>query len=188
MKRLLFLPVFLLVALGASAQMEASVNPNFIPWNQYRLSWNDFKAHPDHKVNADAVTSYSISIHPKFINGQKQLQLVVLNNFIQHESWVKAKSHNLLSHEQGHFDLAEVYVRKLRKELSQLTFSKHTEHEIDRIYSNILNELNREQSKYDNSSDYSRNTKEQRVWEKRIADQLKEYEAYDHPVVIINVD
>jgi len=50
-----------------------------------------------------------------------------------------AKTDYLLNHEQRHFDIAEIFARKLRKELEEYTFNKNNLKEIENLYKKYLN-------------------------------------------------
>ena len=73
-----------------------------------------------------------------------------------------------MGHEQLHFDITEVYARKLRQELAKTKFSKNAKAEVKEIYRNILKELNDFQNKYDSETNFSRDTVQQLIWNKKI--------------------
>ena len=94
-------------------------NPSFthIAWNEYRaLTWDDFQATADINSHGDASTTIRISAKPYYKRGK--LQYNVDAWFLPEKSWYKTKSAELLAHEQLHFDLAELYARKIRHLIS----------------------------------------------------------------------
>ena len=67
---------------------------------------------------------------------------VITNKFIKDKSWIKPKFKNdtVLIHEQGHFDIEEIYARKFRMQISIGVFNKsNLRTKIDSIYSIIKN-------------------------------------------------
>ena len=76
-------------------------------------------------------------------------------------------------HEQGHFDLAELFARKLRKAYAEYKFNAQTVgKDIDNLF--ILNRKERTNMDilYDKETDFSRNRKQQLFWNKKIKDEL----------------
>ena len=190
MKQLIILLAIIAIPFSGIAQNNykklAYNNARNIPWeDSKKLVWSDFKARPDGRVDADAVTAYSISIEPEMQNDR--IVLMINNNFLKHESWVKEESDHLLTHEQGHFNIAEIYVRKLRMEINALEYSQSLQDEIDVIYERIFNELDQMQQKYDRETNLSRNKNAQKSWDVWMERQLRSLEAYKFPAVIIDL-
>ncbi|MGB5507543.1 DUF922 domain-containing protein, partial [Robiginitalea sp.] len=92
------------------------------------------------------------------------------------KSWYHPELSNagVLMHEQLHFDITELYARKMRKILSERTFSGNVRGDVRQIFSKINRELKAFQDRYDLETDFSRNREAQQQWNKRIAEKLKE--------------
>ena len=89
------------------------------------------------------------------------------------------KTAYILSHEQGHFDLAEVYARKLYKKVQEYRFhQKNYRKDLQKIYKEILDEKEEMQSKYDRETNHSINKEKQVEWLKKIEKMLEEYKDY----------
>jgi predicted secreted Zn-dependent protease len=87
----------------------------------------------------------------------------------QKKSWGRIKNDYILAHEQKHFDLTEVFARKLNKELKEYKFNNATVgDDINRIYQGMVNELTYTQQQYDKETDHSRNPPVQQEWNNRI--------------------
>jgi predicted secreted Zn-dependent protease len=94
-------------------------------------------------------------------------------------SWGRIKNDHILSHEQGHFDIAEIYARKLNKALSAYVFNRNTvSRDVNAIYDDVIKLHHKAQEQYDDETDYSRNFKEQEEWKNRIAAELKILESF----------
>lgn len=159
----------------------ASVSPAFndlIEWKQdRRLEWSDFKGIPDtHSPNA-ALTSSSINV--EFGYDKKSLTYSIKCRFNKVKSWGRIKTDYILAHEQGHFDIAEIYARKLNKALKGYKFNSATVgKDINQIYDAVIKEHQAFQQRYDSETDHSRNPAKQKEWEGIIVDNLKEFESF----------
>ena len=89
------------------------------------------------------------------------------------------KTDYILSHEQGHFDIAEIFARKLNKKMSEYRFDKKTyQKDLNKIYHDILDEKEKMQNDYDKETNHSINKEKQAEWLKKIAKMLEEYKDY----------
>lgn len=153
-----------------------------IAWADGPLKWSDFKAEPNrtgHKAetHTELTASYTAD--------QDSLYFEVRCVFHPDRSWTKETNNDyLLNHEQRHFDLTEVYTRKLRKELTE---SNVTVRNYKRIFSDTFREVNRElyhmQQEYDKETRHSLFEDAQAKWDKLIDEALIEYADYTHPII-----
>ena len=95
--------------------------------------------------------------------------------FYPNESWYKPDICDdfILGHEQLHFDISELFARKMRRKLRRTSFSDNVKAEIRKIYKDILKELKDYQELYDWETDFSRNREKQLEWNKKITEALK---------------
>lgn len=90
-----------------------------LEWNEfYDLSWYDFQGAPDSESPADAATSVQIKAMPYVVNGD--LFYDVYAYFNRRKSWKRDTSPALLRHERLHFDIAELYARKIRQKIRKM--------------------------------------------------------------------
>lgn len=174
--------VFLLLvtAFQLTAQEEGQIY-----WNEdVGLSWDDFRGTPDYNASNAAVTASGISHgFSASIKGDKVSYTSKVDCYFHPNlSWYKKElgDDNLLAHEQLHFDISELYARKLRKRIEEFRFTLNLQEEMDTLYDNALKELKEFQAQYDNESDYSRNIPKQRDWElkvKKLLVGLKKYKS-----------
>lgn len=144
-----------------------------------KLVWEDFKGNPDYKKTYTAITQYNIySDSTEFKNDT--LVFAIRNLFNPNESWVKQLSEELLTHEQLHFDIAEVYARKLRKLIKTHVFYRNTMNwDFREFHDKVLAECAMRQKQYDEETGHSVNSKRQKEWEAQIAKELEEYRDYN---------
>jgi len=80
----------------------------------------------------------------------------------------------VLSHEQLHFDITELFARKFRERLKTVKNDTDIKKKVRKIFAEINRELNTFQNKYDRETNYSRNIPEQLLWNEKIAEALSE--------------
>ena len=165
------IPLFL-ISLNAIAQKD------LIEWNDTRrLVWADFKGKvPVNAANA-ALTNTSINVEFGF--SKKGMTYSIKCRFDKNKSWVRVKNDLVLSHEQGHFDIAELHARKLNKALRDYRFnSKTVSEDVNKIYETVMKDHHAFQSEYDQQTDFSRKVEKQVEWLARIEKDLKSFEEY----------
>jgi Bacterial protein of unknown function (DUF922) len=87
----------------------------------------------------------------------------------------------LLKHEQGHFDISEIWARRLNKKLQGLCGRGKTvkeaeddlKKEVDKLFDEHFKDLDKMQKDYDKETEGSRNDAKQTEWNKKISDLLK---------------
>ncbi|HWK02981.1 MAG TPA: DUF922 domain-containing protein [Puia sp.] len=138
----------------------------------YRLEWKDFKGKIDATKKYGALSYTGILYKASYgING---LTFKVVSYFNRKESWVKLRSNIGLKHEQGHFNITELFTRKLTQTLENFVVNPSTAtQDLKAIYLKIYNEKNKMQSLYDKETDFSRNIQMQEFWDKKIQQELK---------------
>jgi hypothetical protein len=115
-----------------------------------------------------------------------------LATFNPQQSWVMtgAMSADLLSHEQGLFDLTEWYARKMRhetqiylKEKSGVLPFQEIVDGVKNIFKKLNNELFDQQHIYNSETNNGRNREYQRIWNNRIQEGLKSLQDFSSPSV-----
>ena len=179
------IPVIFLIVLSSFSfgQKKLKLKNDTIIWKQdYKLSKNEFKGHRLDK-NASASTSSSLILYLKEIDSD--LKIIVEAIFFKSHSCMKIDSKYTLKHEQIHFDIAELYARKLRASLSNTDFTqvKNMESLINKLYHKTQKEFVAEQEKYDNDTEHGLNSAKQALWEENIQEQINELSEYSSTVV-----
>ena len=109
----------------------------------------------------------------------RSVMITSATSFIADRSWGLHKTDYILSHEQGHFDLAELFARKLHKEMSNYTFNKKSfQKDLKKIYDSIMKERESTQNQYDKETNHSINKEKQAEWLKKISRMLEELKDY----------
>lgn len=110
----------------ATMSSASNLQSDTIYWSpSNKLIWNDFQAKDLDKLiyeNYDS-SKYRILAHSKIdftlSFKLKEKKPIILSNvfFIKSKSWTSTYSYEDLKHEQGHFDMAEIYARTFNSEM-----------------------------------------------------------------------
>lgn len=147
---------------------------DYIIWQENRkLTWEDFKAEPQRIGNTAAMTTTHLGFAYNITNGVISYKIDC--RFDKKKSWGLVKNDWILQHEQGHFDIAEIFARKLNELTAEYKFNRNTfKSDLDQIYKSVVAEKEIYQQQYDDETDYSRNKSKQEDWLKKIKNDLNE--------------
>jgi predicted secreted Zn-dependent protease len=165
---------FLFLILSVTVTQAQEAGEDALTWSASRkLTWSDYKTSPNPKSDAAATTSTSLSID-YHISGS-QFSYTIKSWFSRSRSWGRHKTDYILSHEQGHFDIAEIYARKLNQRMSTYQFNKNSyQKELNRIYNEVADEKAAVQQQYDRETRHSIDEVRQAEWLKKISRMLEE--------------
>lgn len=161
---------------GASTPgLAQSGKEEMLDWREDRkLTWADYKASPERDSDAAASTTTYLLID--YYISRNNFSYKIESRFSKSRSWGLHRTDYILAHEQGHFDIAEVFARKLNKRMSEYRFNLRTyEKDLRQIYEEVTNEKLEMQNRYDRETNHSINKVQQAAWLKKIADMLREY-------------
>lgn len=169
------LKYFLILLLFPSVLFSQSSNEEVLEWDPSRkLSWADYKARPNPDSDAAASTTTYLGINYNITS--RSFSYKIYSRFSKTRSWGLHKTAHILSHEQGHFDIAEIFARKLHKKMSEYEFNKKTYNkDLEKIYRDVTKEKEDTQNQYDKETNHSIIKTEQLLWLKKIAAMLEEY-------------
>ncbi|MDP4209568.1 MAG: DUF922 domain-containing protein [Bacteroidota bacterium] len=171
-----------IILLFISAPMfSQNTNDAIIYWNKHkRLTWSDFrgKVSPlDSATDNVAIASTDISI--LYENTGKRLTFKVVSYFRKNKSWTRDTiSEILLKHEQGHFDISELYARKLRKFLQNFN-PKQSVQVLESGINLLTLEADVFQGKYDEETEHGKLKTKQAEWNNLINEELEQLNEYD---------
>jgi len=164
---------FFLTACIFSLILISQREEDLIKWNETRkLTWDDFKAEPLKMGSTVAITSTHLGFSYNFANGKITYKIDCW--FQKNKSWGLVKNDWILKHEQGHFDIAEIFARQLNKSVSEYRYNKITfQKDLEAIYKSVVEGKEKYQQQYDDETDHSRNKTKQEEWFKKIESELK---------------
>ena len=179
--------IFILITLHGQ---KGSVKSDILFWKQGQLlSFADFKGK---SANDDTLLTHhleqtqthklgyiatSINVHYELANGKTTFTIKAAMQ--RSTSWIRQRDDSLLlKHEQGHFDICEIYARVLRRDIRKATSLTHSK----RIYDDVSKAEEAEHVVYDKENTH-RLGGITRPWQEKIKLRLQKLEAYKNPVV-----
>lgn len=169
------------ILLCGRTEAQKNGEDRVLAWTEdRRLTWADYQGKPLKTEWASATTASGItySLSSTIGTNESSLEIVVASLFYPDKSWYKPELCDdvVLSHEQLHFDITELFARKFRERLKTVKNDKNIKKNVRAIFVEVNKELNAFQNKYDRETNFSRNVTEQLVWNKNIAALLDEKE------------
>ncbi|WP_157492673.1 hypothetical protein [Flavobacterium sp. TAB 87] len=149
-----------------------------IIWSSNRkLIWNDFQGRRrDANSNKVAETSSNIKISYQYSKNRIS-NYTVEAAFSKQNSWTKTDKKAVLAHEQLHFDITELYARKIRKAFDILAArNDNSVQNYNKVYDENTRAWKKMQIDYDNQV-YG-NTESQEQWIREIEQELNKLENY----------
>lgn len=156
-----------------------------IIWQEDRkLVWDNFKSAVSRKNNSDVIAythcgwEYSVV---KSTNPKSPVKIEINAIFNEDRSWKDIKRINdyILLHEQKHFDIAELFVRKFRKEIEEnIKTSGDYNKKFTAVYSKISNDYKNFQMSYDKITEHGMNKEKQAEYNTLIAEELDNLKSY----------
>jgi hypothetical protein len=174
MKKILFLASLCAgAAVSTFAQVAANNStPQVIEWNEYYdLSWRDFKGKRPGDAAGDAGTVVQIKAKPFLVKDNVDYDVYAL--FVKDKSWAEAYTAPLLAHEKLHFDIAELYARKIRKKIAELRDENVTKVDAFNLaIQELLQESNEVDMQYDIETLHGAMQEKQKEWADKVKAEL----------------
>lgn len=155
-----------------------------IDWSPDRkLKTSDFKGKPDdiYSNSVVALTNSGFGVETNRVTFFKSPKYFVYCRFFCYDSWMKLAGRDdpkVLQHEQTHFDLCEVYARKLLQALEAAHLAVTSLDRLNDIYHKIYDSYLIRQKQYDLETRHGVDFAEQERWNGVIAGELKELEGF----------
>ncbi len=179
-KHLTYILVFLLSLSPVHGQFLEVDRDKYIEWSDtLYLRWSDYVLRSvANKNQSSALTSVFHSVRGGMKNGQPNFQVKVL--FVKEDSWTTDdQSLPLLAHEKLHFDLAELYGRKIRRQIALLGKDGTTDLAVYKRYIKyLLNEFKKVSTDYDKETRYGNLASQQEKWLNYVSNELKRLHEY----------
>jgi len=146
------------------SSFAASQDYETIPWNSKRkLTWNDFQGKNRFSTSGT--------------RDNMKVDFKIDTFFYPAKSWYDPSlcDEGILKHEQLHFDISEIYARKMKKRLANESFTySNVKSRVKTIYKEIMQELDEYQNQYDDETNFSRDREQQILWNSKIEELLSE--------------
>lgn len=162
-------------------------NNTFIEWREdSKLLQSDFKAKIHESPGSTVATTasafgFSITDYNGDISGSIYVRFYPSQSWWNPEYSNDENVENVLKHEQLHFDICELYGRKLFKGILGLRGNgRLNERNINKLLSKLEKEYSNYQDKYDLETEHSINRPEQVKWNSRIKKELVSMKWYSN--------
>lgn len=159
-----------------------------IIWQEeQKLVWDNFKSPVNRRNNPDVAAytncgwEYSVV---KSTNPKSPVTIEIRAIFTEDKSWKDVKKINdyILLHEQKHFDIAELFARKLRKAAAEkIKTSGDYDKLFKTIYNRISNDYKNFQISYDKDTRHGMNKEKQAEYNAAISEELDNLKSYKAP-------
>jgi len=168
----------------------AQSGPDTIVWSPKRLAWTDFRevVTYDKYYRKLAKTRWYMHYQERDDSLTNEKHINVAATFICNHSWVRKTSTNnyvLLAHEQLHFDITEIFARRLRKELSSLKGGEALARRIEKIKSKTFSKLHNMQADYDLETAGGNKPDMQKWWYDFIVKNLQQLESFGFNEIVV---
>lgn len=151
------------------------------------LQFSDFKT----KKNDDGFGAFSVvSIKKTYIGLLKDMIKVEAIFSKTKYTIIDVKSKYILKHEQIHFDIVELFARKIRKELMEY-YEKNYNVDINysnKIYDDFVDKFRESEKKYDFKTRNGRNFDKQKEWNIKVKNELDKYKGYTNEKYLKCID
>ena len=184
MKLKIVIFAFCLVTFNLNGQSFLEVDTlEYIEWNEEKLLvWSDYKyfEQSSNKNDGYALTTVFHSVRGGMKKGKPNFQVRVL--YVKNKSWTtNVVSQELLNHEKLHFDLAEVYGRKMRKQIESLGNRGVKKLKTYKAYiEQILADFKSKSYEYDKETNHGREPSAQKTWNQFIQYELNRLNGYKY--------
>ncbi len=162
------------------AQIE---NDTIIYWSKSRpIASHDFQGViPRSKIKTDEVANIHSAI---FTNGSSENDIPeykVIVFFVKKKSWERAElSSNVLNHEQTHFNITELYGRKIRALIQKLNDQGIDDIDYyEKEIKNLCIQKDNTNDIYDHETRNGRDLLKQKEWDEKIATELETLKEYE---------
>lgn len=153
----------------------------YIEWSDdLYMSWKDyrFRGRRHTEESGMALTSVIHSVRGGIIGDEPRFEVKVL--FVKKDSWTTdSTSITLLAHEKLHFDIAELYGRKIRKQIDELFRNGERDLKIYNKYVKLLlADFKRFSQDYDRETRHGKDFDEQKAWFEVVYSELDRLKVY----------
>lgn len=148
--------------------------------SENKLEWTNFEASAPDSAEFSALTIVNFRISTQVLR-VRETMIVEIEAFMEPDkSYVKKgmETEYLLNHEQRHFDIAELYARKLRMEISKMKYSTSIQDSVISAYHSSHVDYKQFQTKYDEETNHSGDKVKQNEWDVQIDSLLNVYKDY----------
>ncbi len=162
-------------------------NTEFKRWSKNNpLKWSDFQGNPDVNSTKFAVTRSHIKSE-YILYTPTLIEFDIYAAFNKNMSWTKSNCEELLSHEQIHFDIAELNARLLRKNLEsyKLKSLEVFNQDINNLFKDAQVKIKEMNQLYDEETKHGIIKEKQAEWQNKMDSLIRAYDNYSKARIVI---
>ncbi len=167
---------YLLILFTLSVHFLQAQTTGMLPWSEQRLLvWSDFKGKPDAPELAWAAATFAgLSLDIADIKAGR-VTFRVQAVFDSKRSWAHPEriDANVLAHEQLHFDIAEIYARRLERKLNALKLRVKDKKVAKKLAQQYNLAQMKEQERFDKECVHGLNYENQHNWRTKVDRELR---------------
>jgi hypothetical protein len=174
----------LVLCMAESTDIHAQdTEENIVVWKDRLLTFEDFQGPQDttflvYGKPAAAASALKVRVILKSDEHSK-VTASITTIFNKSRSWMTVREDWVLNHEQGHFNIEEIFGRRIRKAIKELTDAGE---EDENKYKDLVNDLflqkSKYQIKYDDETTHGFHHDDQAVWDEKIKVELENYKEW----------
>ncbi len=173
--------LIMITLLFAFAAVEVLSQHTLKCWDAVnKLAWIDFRGEiPTEEKHSSkkAVCPHEITVFPDRKSNILNYRVKLV--FFKKKAWAKdTTSKYLLAHEQLHFDIGELYSRKLRKSIEEIRLAEPIVKNYKSVIEKLLADERRVQDEYDKETLHGVISENQFKWEKKIFVDLEKFKEF----------
>ncbi len=178
--------VCLFVLYGFISFAQPNENNSLVKWDAHnKISWDNFIVKDTNdRFAAESNTFFKANFYLK--NDSVFCQVITYLNADRswRKPWLPTEGEYAINHEQIHFDITEIFARKIRKEL---ILNSANEPQVEKIYFDNAKACREFQVLYDNETRHSLDRRNQERWNKHIKLLLLSLDDYkEQPIYVKN--
>lgn len=184
-----FIGFLVLLSANLFAQKKSLKNGDtIISWKpMVKIAWSDFQGETNPATFGKAKTSYKIEIIPSNVRVdeedriQNYEDLTTEARFYKRQSWTTVSVNDtiVLDHEQLHFDIAELFARKIRKGFVELQKNKESRFSsYSQLYNLYWKACRKYQMDYDFETNHGRDLELNKKWSSKVKLELENLNKY----------
>lgn len=174
----------LLFCLVISLEIQAQdTEDNIVDWRDRLLTYEDFQGPQDttflvYGSPAAAASALRVRVILKS-DVNRKVTASITTIFNKSRSWIKTREASILNHEQGHFNIEELFARRIRKAIKELADAGEVDENKFKELVNDLFLLKREyQIKYDDETTHGFHHDDQARWDEKIKQELEDFKEW----------
>lgn len=137
----------------------------------YRLRMADFQGTPN-PSSGNCATS-TVETTYTSASTETGFSFNIYCFFDKRRSWIRVCTADVLIHEQGHFNISEIFVRRLRELFQKYKYDPvSVEQDLNNIFTKNYLERAAMDAQYDKETDFHRDHGNQELWNKKLESEL----------------